>query len=155
MLRWSRSDGASNEDYWIWGQQVLAPADGEVVMAVNDEPDLPPNTSLAERSRNPNPGGNHVVLQTSEDEYVMLAHMQKGAVQVAVGDQGRVGEPVGLVGNSGNSSEPHLHIHAQNTPNLLDYEANGIPLRFDRILVDGELLDNAFPHQGSFIALAD
>ncbi len=145
-------DGRSVEDYWAWGQPVLAPADGVVVDAVRTAEDLPPNAPVSERSTLRNPGGNYVVLQTAESEYVILAHMQQDSVRVQVGDEVRSGDVIGLVGNSGNSSEPHLHIHVQDTPDLLDVRAQGIPLPFDAMVVDGEVRHGVIPEQGSFVA---
>lgn len=145
-------DGAENEDFWAWGQPVLSPANGAVVAVVNDQPDLAPNTSLGDRNVAENPAGNHVVLEVAENEYVFIAHMQEGSVQVQVGDEVQSGDRLGLTGNSGNSSEPHIHIHAQQTPDLLDYQASGIPLRFAGATVDGELEQDVIPEQGSFIA---
>ncbi len=148
---WS-GDGSRNEDYWAWGQPVLAPADGTVIVAVNDAEDLPPNAPLAERSASGNPGGNHVVIQTADNEYVFVAHMQEGSVRVRPGDDVRAGDMLGLTGNSGNSSEPHIHIHIQDTPDMLDFQATGIPLRFASAIVDGELQADVIAQQGSFIA---
>lgn len=145
-------DGVENEDFWAWGQPVLSPANGTVVGVVNDQPDLAPNTSLGDRNAAENPAGNHVVLEVAENEYVFIAHMQQGSVQVQVGDEVQSGDRLGLTGNSGNSSEPHIHIHVQATPDLLDYQASGIPLEFANATVDGELEQDVIPEQGSFIA---
>lgn len=146
-----RGDGADNEDYWAWGQAVLAPANGTVVAVVNDQPDLAPNTPPEQRGVSENPGGNHVVLETAEREYAFIAHMQEGSVRVAVGDDVSAGDLLGLTGSSGNSSEPHIHIHAQDSPDLLDPSAIGLPLRFDAAIVDAESVQDAEPVQGSFV----
>jgi murein DD-endopeptidase MepM/ murein hydrolase activator NlpD len=58
------------------------------------------------------PAGNYVLIECGDIE-VLLAHMQQGSVTVAVNDQVSTGEPLGKVGNSGNTTEPHLHIHAE------------------------------------------
>ncbi len=145
-------DGTQNEDYWAWGQAVLAPAGGTVVVIVNDEPDLPPNATLERRAQVGNPDGNHVVIETGEGEYVFIAHMQEGSVQVAAGDVVEARDLLGLTGNSGNSSESHIHIHAQDSPNLLDPTATGLPIRFANANIDGEPVEDATPVQGSFVA---
>lgn len=147
-----RGDGAQNEDYWAWGQAVVAPATGTVVGVINDQPDVPPNTPPGQRNASENPGGNHVVIETGENEYAFIAHMQEGSVQVDVGDDVEAGDLLGLTGNSGNSSEPHIHIHVQDSPDILDFAATGLPLQFDDAIVDGEPIENAMPVQGSFIA---
>lgn len=145
-------DGSRNEDYWAWGQPVLAPASGTVVDVVTGVSDLEPNLPLQERGAANNPAGNHVVIETAENEYLFVAHMQQGSVQVEVGDEVQAGDQLGLTGNSGNSSEPHIHVHVQDSPDLLDYQSIGIPLRFETAVVDGEPAQNVLPKQGSFVA---
>lgn len=70
--------------------------------------------------------GNHVILEC-RDVWILLAHMQRGSVRGVTGDSVGVGQPLGVVGNSGNSSEPHLHIHAQR-PGRADAPLGGDPL---------------------------
>lgn len=147
-----QNDGATNADHWAWGQPVLAPVGGEVVRALNDEEDLPPGTNAQDRLGARDPGGNHVVIRVTDAEYVIIAHMQQGSVVVRQGDKVNAGDMLGLCGNSGNTSEPHIHIHAQATPMIEDSQAQGIPLRFADILVDGEPEKDALPVQGNFVA---
>jgi hypothetical protein len=155
-------DGTSNEDYFIWGRPVLSPASGTVVDVVNDSPDIPPALAGAlERDATPvaaatpsaqsHPAGNHIVLQTAENEFVYIAHMQQGSVVVDVGDDLQAGDLVGLVGNSGNTSEPHIHIHVQSTSEFSTPETIGLPLEFSDYLADGTLVDLGAPVQGQFI----
>ncbi len=101
------------EDFFSWGEAVLAPADGVVVSIVNDRPDNPLGTRDAEQ-----PAGNHVVLRLAEGRFVFLAHMRKGSVSLKPGDAVRGGQRLGLCGNSGNSDFPHVHLHVQDTPEL-------------------------------------
>jgi hypothetical protein len=93
--------------YAIFDTPVLAPCDGVVLEAVDGRADLaPPNT---DRTYLP---GNNVLLDCGE-AWVLLAHLREGSVAVRAGDRVASGDQVGRVGNSGNTSEPHLHIHAQ------------------------------------------
>jgi murein DD-endopeptidase MepM/ murein hydrolase activator NlpD len=62
------------------------------------------------------PKGNYVIIDHGNGEYSFLAHLKKGSMVVAVGDSLKSGQFIGLCGNSGNSSEPHLHYHLQNKP---------------------------------------
>ncbi|HEV8480172.1 MAG TPA: M23 family metallopeptidase [Candidatus Eisenbacteria bacterium] len=95
------------ERYAIWGAEVVSPCDGTVVAVADEFPDYtPPNRDPA------NPPGNHVAIET-ENAVVYLAHLMQGSVRVRVGEPVRAGQPLGLVGNSGNTTEPHLHIHAE------------------------------------------
>jgi murein DD-endopeptidase MepM/ murein hydrolase activator NlpD len=101
------------EDFYSWGEPVLAPADGVIVSVVNDRPDNPLGTKDAAQ-----PGGNYVVVKVAEGRFVCLAHMQQGRVAVKAGDTVRRGQRLGLCGNSGNSDFPHVHLHVQDTPEL-------------------------------------
>ncbi|WP_206491211.1 M23 family metallopeptidase [Rhodococcus sp. KRD162] len=94
----------SDEDYYAFGTPVRSPIDGTVVRCGDglDDGNLDPRK----------PAGNHVVLSDGSEE-ILIAHLKKGSVAVAAGEQVHVGQLLGSVGNSGNSTEPHLHIHAQ------------------------------------------
>ncbi len=95
-------------DYRIFGRRVLAPCDGTIVDVREDLADLPPPTS----DRN-HPAGNHVLLHCpGAGITLVLAHLQQESVGVEVGQTVATGEALGQVGNTGNTSEPHLHIHA-------------------------------------------
>ena len=109
----ARGDGAANADYHAWGEPVTAPARGVVVEARDGIGD---NTPQVEISKPDHPAGNHVVLDVGGGRHVLLAHLARGTVAVRAGDRVRAGAPLGRVGNSGNSSEPHLHIHVQDAP---------------------------------------
>lgn len=94
------------ERYVIFGHPVHSPCEGRIVEAVDGFDDnTPPQTDRA------NPAGYHVVV-ACRDVRVFLAHLRRGSVRVARGDAVTSGAVVGRVGNSGNTSEPHLHIHA-------------------------------------------
>lgn len=94
------------EAYAIFGRDVVAPCSGEVTSVENSLPDLtPPNSDRT------NPAGNHVVVRCG-DVAVVLAHLQQGTVLVHPGNEVAAGQNLAKVGNSGNTTEPHLHIHA-------------------------------------------
>lgn len=96
-------------DYFIYGQQVLAPCDGRVVAAIDGRPDMPVGARDPDRTQL---AGNHVVLACGMYE-VLLAHLQPGSVRAEAGDVVLTGHLLGFVGNSGNTDEPHLHVSAQ------------------------------------------
>jgi hypothetical protein len=101
----ARHDNAS---YHCFGRAILAPHDGTVVVAVDGVPD---NTS---GELNPQMAYGNVVMIASGAGYVsVLAHLQEGSVTVRKGERVPAGQPVGACGNSGNSTEPHLHVHVQ------------------------------------------
>jgi hypothetical protein len=93
--------------YEIFGDPVLAPCAGRVIAARADRPDMP--VPEADRSYLL---GNHVVIACG-GAHVVLAHFRRNGLSVTAGQDVRVGQLLGEVGNSGNSDEPHLHIHAQ------------------------------------------
>ena len=106
-LRASGVQPADPRAYRIYGARVLARCAGQVIVAVNGIPDM----EVPKMDRN-HMAGNHVLLRCVEAD-VLLGHLQPGSVQVQVGANVAVGDWLGLVGNSGNTGEPHLHIHAQ------------------------------------------
>lgn len=105
-----RVDGVMPSDptrYDIFGREVIAPCGGSVIAAVDGLPDMQvPKTDAAHLA------GNHVILHCG-DVHILLGHLHKGSVRVAQGQKLQTGEIIALAGNTGNSSEPHLHIHAQ------------------------------------------
>ncbi|HMJ64180.1 MAG TPA: DUF3887 domain-containing protein [Candidatus Binatia bacterium] len=126
-----RGDGTKNEDYFCFGREILAPADGVVVEAIDGVRDNTPGSM--------NPYclvGNCVVIQHRTNEFSVLAHFQRGSVAVKTGDQVKRGQLLGKCGNSGNSSEPHLHYHLQHSPVFQD--ALGIKILFQNPSVTKE-----------------
>ena len=100
-------DSRELENYVIYGSGVFSPCAGRISAVVNNLPDLVPPDRDTE-----NPAGNHVLVDCGEFE-VLLAHLQQGSVTVTSNDQVAAGDYLGKVGNSGNTTEPHLHIHAE------------------------------------------
>ncbi len=131
-------DGTSLEDYHCWGLRVLAPGRGRVHAAGDGHEDNAPGVMDSENAL-----GNHVILDHGNGEYSFLAHLQKGSVAVEVGDEVEVGTLLGLCGNSGNTSEPHIHYHLQDTP---DFGAGrGMPPQFVDYVADGEPVERGEP----------
>lgn len=122
--------------YAIFGDTLFAPCSGPVLTAMDGLPDLP----IGQRDT-AHLAGNHVLLGCGGAK-VVLAHLLRGSVRVRTGERVGTGQPLGQVGNSGNTSEPHLHIHAERggTPaGILD--GVGIPVTFDgRFLVRNSLV---------------
>jgi hypothetical protein len=126
--------------YLVFDEVVYSPVEGTVVKAVDGVPDrAPPEQDLEQ------PAGNHVILKHfGSNELVFLAHLRRGSLLVCQGDTLCVGDPIARVGNSGLSTEPHLHIHceldASEEYNIL---GEGIPLIFDgRFLRRNHLVRN-------------
>ncbi|MGG0456731.1 M23 family metallopeptidase [Bacillus mycoides] len=116
------------EDYGIYGADVLAPASGTVVSINNDEKDLVPGSDDFQSM-----AGNHIYIQLDETgTFLFLAHLKKGSIKVKEGQHVNEGEVLAQVGNSGSSSEPHLHIHhqRQDPSNTSMFLTEGLPLYF-------------------------
>jgi len=93
--------------YAIFGDPISSPCDGVVIASRDAVPDLAPPDRTEKL-----PEGNYVELNCAGTQ-VFLAHMRRGSVRVGLGAQVRAGDLLGNVGNSGNTTEPHLHIHAE------------------------------------------
>ena len=135
------NDGTDLEDHHCYGAPVLAPANGEVVRVLSGEQDQPPG----EYDPN-NILGNHIVMRMGPDEYLFMAHLRHGSVQVGSGDTVESGQKVAECGNSGRTQTPHLHVHLQNSSEFP--LAESLPLRFSDYVADGEPVDEGMP-QGS------
>jgi hypothetical protein len=124
-------DGNELSDYGAYGMQVVAPAEATVTGVRNDAVDLLPGTEPDGWSVH-DMLGNFVILRLRETgTYLVLAHLREDSVTVERLQRVREGDLLGQVGNSGNSSEPHLHIHhqRQNPADTL-LLAEGLPLYF-------------------------
>jgi hypothetical protein len=117
------------KSYNIYGKDVIAVADGTVVDSRNDLAEqvpgnLPVGLPIDEAD------GNFVVLQMDNGAYALFAHMQPGSVTVSKGAKVKRGDVLGKVGNSGNTSAPHLHFHVMDGPSPL--LSNGLPYVIDQ-----------------------
>lgn len=148
-----QNDGASNEDYYVWGMPVAAPAAGTVVAVENSVADLMPGQAVTPDLDAVGKAGNYIVIQTADNEWIVLAHLQQGSVSVNVGDTVEVGSAIGLVGRSGSVPEPLLHVHAQSSPSLDAPAGTGLPMVFSSTMVGGtETPQLAAPRRGQFVA---
>lgn len=136
-----KTDGKTNEDYYAFGKELIAPCNAEVVLSVDGIKDNIPGEL--------NPiyiPGNTVVLKTKNNEFLFFAHFKQNSIVVKQGQKVKQGELLGLCGNSGNSSEAHLHFHIQNIEDM--NKATGAKSYFSEILVNGELKKDYSPIKG-------
>jgi hypothetical protein len=141
-----------------FGQPVLAPADATVVRVHDRERDhLSRNSWLAlpyllaegfprELSGPSRIVGNHVVLDLGGGVHALLAHLKRGSIRVRPGQRVAAGEQLAECGNSGNSSEPHLHFQLMDSPRVLF--AAGLPFRFEGVAGEGLAGDAGVPANG-------
>lgn len=133
--------------YPFYGVDVLAVADGPIVGLVGDLPQQPPGADPTGLPLDQY-GGNHVVQDLGGGRYAFYAHLQTGNPRnLAVGQQMRRGQPVGTLGNSGNSDGPHLHFHVMDGPDPL--ASNGLPFVFDRYVLDGRVVSQESLQEGA------
>ncbi|MDP1862040.1 MAG: M23 family metallopeptidase [Gemmatimonadaceae bacterium] len=129
-------DRLKNESFYAEGQDALAVADGIVVALKDGIPEnVPGITSRAVPITLETVGGNHVILDIGDGRYAFYAHIKPGTLRVRQGERVRRGQVVGLVGNSGNSTEPHLHFHISDANSPLGSE--GIPYTHDAVELVG------------------
>jgi murein DD-endopeptidase MepM/ murein hydrolase activator NlpD len=148
------AEGTQLADYYAYGQPVLAAAAGEVIAVLDDEPE---DTTLLQRAGEALDAyvkrivdrqnqqlargargsvGNHVILRHG-DEYSLYAHLKPGSVKVKTYETVTRGQQIASVGNSGSSTEPHLHFHVCDKPDPL--LCAGIPVLFHDVEIYGAL----------------
>jgi hypothetical protein len=128
---------------WVgYGAQVMAVADGVVVASLDDLENQTPGSLPDPSTINlKNIDGNYVVVDHGDGLYSFYAHLQPGSVAVEVGDEIRAGDRLGLLGNTGNTSAPHLHFHVIRGPSPV--ASDGFPYVFDSFLLAGTVDINA------------
>lgn len=143
----SRGDGSRNEDHYCYGVEAIAVADGVIADTYDKIPDQKP--SPTERSvpiTTETIGGNWVALKLAEGQYGMYAHLIPGSLRVKKGDRVKRGDVIGLVGNTGNSTAPHLHFHVSTTPNWT--KSKGLPYQIDSFRTVGSIKDSVKQPEG-------
>lgn len=134
-----RGDGKTSQQWLCYGSEVLAVAPGTVVETMRDLPDEPPGTAPAGLTIS-QIGGNHVILDLGGGRYAMYAHLVPHSVTVHVGDRVRTGDKLGLLGNSGNTTGPHLHFQIGDRPSILD--TTSLPFVFESMVLEGRTSAN-------------
>ena len=125
-----KGDASHVESYAGYGADVLAVADGTVVAVLDKLKDQTPGTLPDVKSISlETVDGNHVMLDLGGGFFAFYAHLQHGSVTVSPGDHVKRGQRLGKLGNSGNTSAPHLHFHIMGSPSVLG--ANGVPYVID------------------------
>ncbi len=136
-----KSDGLKNEDYYAFGKEIYSPCNGEVVMVIDGIHDNRPGEMFPMMAL-----GNGVVIKNESNEYVFLAHFKNHSTKVKEGQKVKAGDLLGLCGNSGNSSEAHLHLHVQDQ--LLTSDATGRKIFFKGVMLNGKELKRYSPIKG-------
>jgi hypothetical protein len=137
-------DCSRNEQYFCWEKPVQAPAAGKIIEVESARPDNRPNAPDMNHLF-----GNHVVIDHGNGEYSLMAHLRSGSVRVKVGDNIEAGDVIGLTGNSGMSTEPHLHFQLMDGP-AWD-KAQGLPARFFKYTSDGKPVEVGELRRGQIV----
>jgi len=136
--QFSRHNNKGNRlhDYYCYEKPILAAADGEVISVVNNiSPAHFVGYGVADFLCR-NFAGNNIIIKHADGEYGFYAHLIKGTIDLKPGDKVSVGDRLGLCGFTGHSTEPHLHFHLQDRPNL--YLGMGLPIQFYNVKVDDD-----------------
>ncbi len=129
------------EDFYAFGQPVLAPAEGKVIKIENQREDEIPtivySPYLWKAPDNPDEIlGNYVVIRHQDHEFSLLAHLQKGSVVVKPYEQVHQGQMIAKCGNSGDSTYPHIHFQVMDGPD--HFRSQGLPIRVSDFRLERE-----------------
>jgi hypothetical protein len=138
--------GTSLNQYYCYGKEILAASSGKVLRVEERISDAPfvgfGFCDFTARSFI----GNYVMIEHHDDEYGLYAHLIKGSVCVKPGDMVKQGQIIGRCGHSGHSSEPHLHFHLQDSPEI--FEGMGLPVQFNSVKIENELISDCYVMAG-------
>ncbi|MFP5211805.1 MAG: M23 family metallopeptidase [Acidobacteriota bacterium] len=140
-----RTDDTVNSDWFCYGEDLLAVADGTVADVRDGIPENKPSLDgsgsvLAMPMTMGTMGGNYVILKIREGVYAAYCHMIPGTPTVKIGDQVKAGQVLGKLGNSGNSTAPHLHFHISDSPDFL--LSDGLPYLIEGFRFQGMVSKN-------------
>lgn len=138
--------GTLAEEYFCYGREILAAADGTVVRVENRVRRAFLGWGICDFTAR-SFVGNHALIEHAEGEFALYAHLTRGSVIVSPGDRVNRGQVLGRCGHTGNSTEPHLHFHLQDSADL--FWGMGLPARFSCLFVDGEPADQVLLTAGN------
>lgn len=113
------------DSYTSFGAELISPHDGEVVQISNEFKDL----EIGESDRK-NAFGNHIVIKIKDNLFLGLGHIKRDSLLVKVGDKVKVGQTLAQCGNSGNTSQPHLHMQLMSKQDPFDKDSIPYPMFF-------------------------
>lgn len=150
-------------DYPAFGQDVRAMVDGVVVTAHDRQRDHRARSSMAAVIYMMAEGmlrelggprfiiGNHVVIRSDDGVFALVAHLQRGSVAVREGERVQAGQRIGSCGNSGNSSEPHVHAHLMDRRSA--WTGQGLPIAFTDVAVEDAAPGVGLPGNGEHMTV--
>jgi murein DD-endopeptidase MepM/ murein hydrolase activator NlpD len=129
-------DGKRNDDYLAYDAPLLAVADGTIAAVVSDNEEATPQVITPDQSFE-ELGGNYVIIDIGGGNFAFYAHMVPGSASVKVGDKVTRGQVIGRLGNSGNTTEAHLHFHVMRAP--VPLSSDNVPFEIDEFTFAGRL----------------
>lgn len=118
-------------NYYCYGKNILAPADGVVVSIKNHFPDCRIMSDGQPDPDTPDIGGNRIIIKHSSNEYSTICHLKPESISVRKGQRVKRGDIIAKCGNSGNTTEPHIHFQVQSSAGF--YSSLGLPILFTNI----------------------
>jgi hypothetical protein len=136
-------EGTNNEDYYCFGKRLNAPGYGKIIAMRNTiEDNIPGVVSEPDL-------GNYIIIDHLNGEFSFMAHLKKNTIIVSIGDIVTKGQEVGKAGNSGNSTEPHIHYHLQTTSETST--GIGLPTQFLNYYADNEFIERGEPVRNQIV----
>lgn len=139
-----------NESYYAFDKEVVAPADGKVVKVMNIIKDNIPG-EMNEKE----PAGNYVILEHENREYSLLAHFKQHSIVVKEGEAVKQGQTIGFCGNSGNSSEPHIHFQVMDSSDYMNCQSIRISFNDGIEPIQGDTVTSNTPKEKSKLDTID
>jgi hypothetical protein len=140
-----KGDKHKNSSYHAWDQEIHAVAPGKVIEAKDGIPEnIPESSKLAITITSETLAGNHIIEDLGDGHFAAYAHLRPGTLKVKVGDTVHAGDVLGHLGNTGNSSEPHLHFQVCDAPSF--YDSEGLPFAIDQYTREDFKIDRANGH---------
>ncbi len=135
---------SQNENFYAFGKEITAPAKGKVIKIIDGMIDNTPG-----EMDDQNPAGNYVIIEHSSEEYSLLAHLKKNSIKVSVGELVEEGQFIGLCGNSGNSSEPHLHFQVTDSSDFRNGKSLRIQFKDGSEPIQGDRVSNVLEYKST------
>jgi hypothetical protein len=143
-------DKSKNSSYHAWDQEIHAVGDGKIVEVKDGIPENVPNSGkIAVPISYDTLAGNHIIQDLGDGHFAAYAHLRPGTLKVKVGDTVHAGDVLAHLGNTGNSSEPHLHFQVCDAPSFPDSE--GLPFAIDQFTYEDYKIDKTKPEHPSLV----
>jgi hypothetical protein len=143
-------DKSQNSSYHAWDQEIHAVGDGKVVEVKDGIPENVPNSGkIAVPITYETLAGNHIIEDLGDGHFAAYAHLRPGTLKVKVGDQVHAGDVLAHLGNTGNSSEPHLHFQVCDAPSFPASE--GLPFAIDQYTYEDYKIDKTKPAEPALV----